>query len=74
MISEWCLVVTPEVDQLCPQRYDDRDECGQPALQAARCPDAEEAPHQESEIEAPEQALQDVRVPPQMRAAHPTVL
>src|SRR6187200_1829999 len=36
---------------------------------------AGEGPHQESEIEAAnvhEQALQDVRVPSQMRASHPT--
>src|SRR5215204_5894800 len=75
VISGGCLVVTPEIDHLCSQRHNEGDECHQPSLQAARRADADERPHQESEIEATdvhEQTLQDVRVPPQMRASHRT--
>src|SRR4051812_41882747 len=71
--SGWCLV-TPQVNDQRPQRRDKGDECRQPPLQAARRAEADNRPHQEAEIEAAdvhEQALQDVRVPPQMRASHP---
>src|SRR5687767_12239647 len=75
VLSRWCLVVTPEVDDQSPQRHDEGEECRQPSLQAARRADAGEGPHQEAEIEATdvhEQTLQDVGVPPQMCASHPT--
>src|SRR6187431_409816 len=75
LIRGWRLVDAPEVDDVCPQRHDEGDECAQLSLQAARRADTNEGPHQESEIEAADvhkQALQDVRVPPQMRASHPT--
>src|SRR5574339_754095 len=54
-----------------------RDHRAETALKPARRADAEERAHQEAQVEAAdvyEEALRDVRVAPQVRAAHPAGL
>src|SRR5215210_7536967 len=70
-VSHVCGGETPGVDDRRPQGHDEGDERRQLSLQTTRCADADEGPHQESEIEAAdvyEEPFQDVRVPTQMRA------
>jgi len=72
VIGGWRATVTPEVGHV-RQRDDEGELRRQPPLQASWRPDADEGPHQESQIEAAdvhEQTLQDVRVAPEMCPSH----
>ena len=64
-----------------PPRANQRDESAEsrdePALEAARGPDANQLPHEEPEIEGAgvdQQSLQNVGVPAEVHAAHPAGL
>src|SRR5215212_5935330 len=71
----WRPVVTATVDDMRPQRAHESDERRQPALHATWRADADEGPHQESQVEATdvhEEPFQDVRVAAKMRPPHST--
>ena len=67
--------VGPEAEDARPHRNNaDRDR-RQVSLQAAGRADATQGAHEEAQVEPADvdaQPFQDIRVPPQMRAAHPT--
>ena len=70
VIAGWCVIVTPEVDNACPQGDDECPDRRQAPLEAARRADADQCPHEEAQVEGAcldEQAFEDVRMPAYMR-------
>ena len=70
VIAGWCVIVTPEVDNACPQGDDECPDRRQAPLEAARRADADQCPHEEAQVEGAcldEQAFEDVRMPAHMR-------
>ena len=70
VIAGWCVIVTPEVDNACPQGDDECPDRRPAPLEAARRADADQCPHEEAQVEGAcldEQAFEDVRMPAHMR-------
>ena len=51
VIAGWCVIVTPEVDNACPQGDDEYPDRRQAPLEAARRADADQCPHEEAHVE-----------------------
>ncbi len=67
--------VGPEAEDARPHRNNEDRDRRQVSLQAAGRADATQGAHEEAQVEPADvdaQPFQDIRVPPQMRAAHPT--
>ena len=67
--------VGPEAEDARPHHHSEDRDRRQVSLQAAGRADATQGAHEEAQVEPVDvdaQPFQDIRVPPQMRAAHPT--
>ena len=67
--------VGPEAEDARPHRNSEDRDRRQVSLQAAGRADATQGAHEEAQVEPADvdaQPFQDIRVPPKMRAAHPT--